>query len=184
MQHNQPPVSCTMHAELSYRQALFGKEGQYPLRVRGIRLTPDSPEPWLAWPGLGSLDSFDNKTKPYQWYIHRQWNAAFALPEVLPEYTVEPLRRLTASGELVALGPVSDAQRQLMSLLVKRASDLNYQGKNSIPAGVTTEHDFRALTQLLVRDMFFRDPTTTTFYVSGSSAHLSEQSWQAHREGV
>ncbi len=156
-----------MYKETSYRPALFGKDGQYLLRVRGIRLTPDSPEPWLAWPGLSGLTKSRRKGKSTHWYIHRKWNAAFAFPEVLGKIGNNVhLRRLMDSGQLVACGPVPDAQRQVLKQLVDRAH--HQTCSNSIPASQSTDEDFRTLTQMLVRDTLYQDPETT-FYVSGYS---------------
>ncbi len=111
-----------MDKEISYRPALFGKDGQYLLRVRGIRLTPDSPEPWLAWPGLSALNRPEYKGKSVKWYIQREWNAAFALLEAhsTPSSSRGFTRRLRDSGQLVDCGPVPDVQRTMLRQIASR----------------------------------------------------------------
>ncbi len=160
-----------MDKETSYRPALFGKDGQYLLRVRGVRLTPDSPEPWLGWPGLNSLKHTRSKDRDCHWYIHPEWNAAFVLPEVISKFSHASIsKRLMSSGQLVACGPVPDVQRQMLEHLANRAYQPQCRAANSIPAGLSTEEDFRTLTQMFVRGMFGQDPETT-FYVSGCTVY-------------
>ncbi len=170
-----------MDKETSFRVALFSRDGQYLLRVRGIRLTPDSPEPWLAWAGLPALVNIKYKDRVFKWYIHREWNAAFALLEMLNEKGKAHLRRLMDSGQLVDCGPVPDAQRQTLRQLVSRTFGRGC--RNTVPAGLSTEEDFRTLTQMLVREMLGRDPAAT-IYVSRCSARAGTRTaggYQTHR---
>ncbi len=163
-----------MDKETSFRPALFGQDGQYLLRVRGIRLTPASPEPWVTWAGLRATGRASGSTA-FRWYIHREWNAAFALPEMISMAEGSKTQRLMASGQLVACGPVSNAQRQMLKQMYNRAMCKDRQASNSIPAGLSTEKDFRTLTQMFVRHLFDEDPETT-FYVSGCSVRACPRS--------
>ncbi len=155
-----------MNKETHYRPALFGKDGLGLLRVRGIRLTPDSPDPWLAYPGLLIVHK-RRKNSVVRWCIHKQWNAALAFTWDAEKLATGPqplvLARLLDNEELVGVGPVSEAHCQMLGQLAQRTGAARH--KYSIPAGLSTEEHFRTLTQMFVRDMFGQDPETT-FYVS------------------
>ncbi len=79
-----------------------------------------------------------------------------------------------SSGQLVACGPVPDAQRHILKQVANRANQQHSRTQQSIPAGLSTEEDFRTLTQMFVRDMFGQDPETT-FYVSSSTVRAPAQ---------